>query len=114
MADHAYNDANLSPREFLLAVACDPTVKLKHRIQAAAHLEQIYGDIIRQVTIHIGGFPEYDHNAEPCVDVNDCINRTTPCPWEQIMRSIQGVRFHSCKDQAERTIAQDHSPARLN
>ena len=108
MADHAYNDPTLSPREFLLAVVRDPSVRLKHRIQAALHLERIFGDIVRSVTIHIGGIPQFDETAEPCVDVHDCINRTTPCPWEAVMRSMLGVRFMSCKDHIAQEREADH------
>jgi hypothetical protein len=102
MADHTYNDPNLSPRAFLEAVRGDPTARLKHRIEAAKLLAQFYSDVLPQVVIRIGGFPQYDHDAEPCVDINDCIHRTTPCPWADIIRSIQGVRFHSCKDYIEK------------
>jgi hypothetical protein len=99
--DHKYNDPNISPHDFLEAVYRDPTVKLKHRMQAANLLVQIYNASLPQVVIHIGGFPEYDHTVEPCVDINDCINRTTPCPWSDILRAAQGVNFRPCKDQPE-------------
>jgi hypothetical protein len=95
---HAYNNPNLSPREFLLAVARDPKVRLKHRINAAKFLAQHYGDVLAKVTIHIGGFPEYI-DTWMCTDVSDCINRTTPCPWSDILRAAQGVNFRPCKDQ---------------
>jgi hypothetical protein len=99
--DHAYNDPNISPHDFLEAVYRDPTVKLKHRMQAASLLVQIYNASLPQVVIHIGGFAEYDETAEPCADINDCINRTTPCPWEAVMRSIPGVNYRPCKEQLE-------------
>jgi hypothetical protein len=59
MANHAYNDPSLSPQEFLEALYRDPTVRLKHRIQAASLLRQIYNASLPQVVIRIGGFPEY-------------------------------------------------------
>jgi hypothetical protein len=95
---HAYNDPNLTPQEFLEAVYRDHTVRLKHRIQAASLLRQIYNASLPQVVIRIGGFPEYI-DTWMCADINDCINRTDPCPWSDIMRSIQGVNFRPCKDQ---------------
>jgi hypothetical protein len=98
--DHVYNDPNISPRDFLLAVARDPRVRLKHRIKAATYLAQIYGDVLvtTQVTIRIGGFPQII-DTWMCADIHDCITHTDPCPWEEIIRSIQGVRFRPCKDQ---------------
>jgi hypothetical protein len=98
--DHAYNDPNISPRDFLLAVARDPRVRLKHRIKAATYLAQLYGDDLTQVTIRIGGFPQLIQTWM-CSDIHDCIRRTDPCPWEEIIRSIQGVRFRPCKEQLE-------------
>jgi hypothetical protein len=98
MADHAYNDPNISPHDFLEAVYRDPTVKLKHRMQAANLLVQIYNASIPQITIRIGGFPELI-DTWMCTDINDCIHRTDPCPWSDILRAAQGVNFRPCKDQ---------------
>jgi hypothetical protein len=95
--DHAYNAPDITPYEFLDAVYRDPTVLLKHRMQAASLLVQIYKASLPQVVIRIGGFPEYI-DTWMCSDINDCITRTTPCPWHNIIRSIQGVNFRSCKD----------------
>jgi hypothetical protein len=108
--DHAYDDPEIGPIEFLLAVLHDPTVPIQLRADAARHLCSLgYGDLSQvpprqHVTIHItGGLPKL-LDTPPCTDINDCINRTTPCPWSDIMRSVQGVNYKSCREQI------DHSP----
>jgi hypothetical protein len=88
---------------FLLNLMHDPHAPMRHRIKAAKKLISAgLGDIAQVHTIHIvitGGLPEYI-DTWMCEDINDCITRTDPCPWSNIIRSIQGARFTSCKDQA--------------
>jgi hypothetical protein len=97
---HAYNAENISPRDFLLAVARDPKVRLKHRAAAAAHLARIYGEVLTQVVISIGGLPEIIDTWH-CRDINDCRRRTSPCPWSAVIQSMQGVRFRPCAEELE-------------
>jgi hypothetical protein len=101
--DHAYNDPDISPLEFMFAVLHDPTVPTITRLEAARTLA-LYVPLNppKHVTIHItGGIPKYLDEYPPCVDINDCINRTTPCPWSAIMRSIQGYSYKPCKEQID-------------
>ena len=116
MADHAYNDPNINAHDFLVAVYTDPTVRLNHRMQAASLLVMLYKASLPEVVINIGGLPMYDTTVEPCIDLHDCVNRTTPCPWEAVMRSNLGVRFTSCKDghHAPDLIVTDRGAKRLN
>jgi hypothetical protein len=99
--DHAYNNPDIGPIEFLLAVLHDPTVSIQLRADAARHLCSLgITDTppVQHITIHItGGIPQL-LDTPPCVDINDCINRTTPCPWSAIMRSIQGVNYKPCRE----------------
>jgi hypothetical protein len=86
MTDHAYNAPDISPWEFLLAVMNDQALPLTIRSDAAKHLTRLgLGHVGTSATAPVikiiitGGIPAYDATAEPCVDMNDCMNRTTPC-----------------------------------
>jgi hypothetical protein len=96
---HDYDRPDLSPEEFQKAVMHDPTVPMELRLRAAEDLRGVPRSTVFDpvITIRIGGIPEYDYSSTPCEDINDCISRTTPCPWAAIIRSKQGVRFTSCK-----------------
>jgi hypothetical protein len=73
----------------------DSAVPIMHRMDAAKALMALgLGNVSGIGTLHVkieGGIPEYDSSAEPRADINNCISRTTPCPWAAIVRSIQGV-----------------------
>jgi hypothetical protein len=101
--EHAYNAPGLTPLEFLLALMNDTSLPTSIRMEAA----KFAAPYMPLQTIHVkieGGMPQYDYSAEPCADINDCINRTTPCPWSEIIRSIQGVNFTSCTDHKNKRL----------
>jgi hypothetical protein len=99
--EHEYDRRGISPIDFLLAVMRDPTLPIPIRGKAAKDLCDL--GYISTETIRIdvrGGFPQL-LDTPHCVDINDCINRTTPCPWSAILRSMQGVNYKPCKDQLD-------------
>jgi hypothetical protein len=100
--EHEYDRRGISPIEFLLAVMRDPTLPIPIRAKAAKDLMDVgYVHITEHLTIRIeGGLPKL-LDTPPCVDINDCITRTTPCPWTEILRSIQGVNFRPCHEQTD-------------
>jgi hypothetical protein len=105
--EHAYNAPGLTPLEFLLALMNDTSLPTSIRMDAAKFAAPYMPLHMPLKTIHVkieGGLPRYDDTAEPCADINDCINRTTPCPSSQIIRSIQGVNFTSCADHKNKRL----------
>jgi len=87
--------------EFLLSVMHNPRLPLVQRIDAAAKLLKIMPpEPEARVIIRIGGFPKL-RDTWHCEDINDCLTRTDPCPWSNIIRAMEGVNFRPCKEQAE-------------
>jgi hypothetical protein len=95
--------------EFLLSVMHNPRLPLVQRMDAAAKLLRILPPTHRhqedesqepRLIYRIGGFAQLIDTWH-CEDINDCLTRTDPCPWADILQSRLGVNFLPCKEKLE-------------
>ena len=102
---HAYNAAGLSPLEFMIAVMNSQHLPMTIRMdaaKAAAPYVRNHPEAITRIVRLTGGIPYETCWADVCADVEDCRNRTTPCPWQR-----SGMVPHNCADLL-RAKAQGH------